>query len=1029
MKRKLALLLAFAITAGTVIEPMGTLPVRAAEDTGAVKMAADGDDSVCFQYKTSTDGTITITKYTGTDADVVIPSEIEGKTVAAIGCSAFSNHAVLNSIKIPDSVTVIEFSVFNGCSNLETVEMPQNLKTIGDGVFYGCSSLTEIEIPNSVTDIGTNVFVRCSSLTEIEIPNGVAAIPDNTFFNCGALSSVKIPDSVTSIGKEAFWNCGSLKKIAIPDSVVSIGENAFQYVEAVVYCGKGSYAEVYANSQGLTVRDAASGDEEPADSSGGTSVGNTGNTPGGSGTEKLEQSIESAEDIVIKMGGAAAYLDAEAKGGGALAYESKDPDIASVNSRGEVTAVSAGTTRIVITAPETAIYQAGRKTVTVTVIPEDYTEIRDISGLSAIRNDPAGKYILTKDIDMTQATASGGDNDCGTGWDSIESFSGTLDGNGHKIIGMRIEGEIATQCIGLFESLKGTGTVKNLGMVDSNIGVRCKYIYECHIGAIAGESYGTIENCYTGGSITVEESIDSFLVGGLVGYNGGTINNCFNACDINVKNEVTIANYIGGICGERRNCQQCYNTGIITGNDKSVSGAIVGRWGSLTNCHYRQGSAAKGCGTSTDNANCVALTEAQMKNGNYFTGFDFTDIWEVDPYCSYPYPQLQNNRMIRVASIELDPAPSKLVYSQGEPLRTRGAGLKILYEDGKETTITPLPADALSGYDMTQIGRQTVVVNYGNAETAFDIEVQEVPVSGITLPQQITLDRSKEQRLTAAITPDNASNPSVTWQSDAPNVASVDNNGLVKAKAGGTAVITATSANGLQAYCTVTVRVPAVAIDLEPTVLVLKAGERYNLYAQISPLESTEILRWRSANTAVAEVSDGTVTARSAGTTTISAYTDSGAAASCTVTVQKSAPSGGGTTVRDPGSSGTTIRNPGSSGTTVQNPDSTSSGARARAIRKVKATKARIKSAKNVKTRSIKLKLSGRSDCTGYKIQYGLKKNFKGAKTLTKKSGTVTIKKLKAKKTYYVRVQTYKKIAGKTYYGKWSGRKAVKIKK
>lgn len=98
-------------------------------------------------------------------------------------------------------------------------------------------------------------------------------------------------------------------------------------------------------------------------------------------------------------------------------------------------------------------------------------------------------------------------------------------------------------------------------------------------------------------------------------------------------------------------------------------------------------------------------------------------------------------------------------------------------------------------------------------------------------------------------------------------------------------------------------------------------------------------------------------------------------------------------------------------------------------IRKTESVKAKIKNVKNVKKKSIMLKLGGLSGCDGYQIQYGLKKDFKGAKSVLKKSGSVTIKKLKLKKTYYVRVRAYKKIAGKPYYGKWSGRKTVKIKK
>lgn len=67
----------------------------------------------------------------------------------------------------------------------------------------------------------------------------------------------------------------------------------------------------------------------------------------------------------------------------------------------------------------------------------------------------------------------------------------------------------------------------------------------------------------------------------------------------------------------------------------------------------------------------------------------------------------------------------------------------------------------------------------------------------------------------------------------------------------------------------------------------------------------------------------------------------------------------------------------------------------------------------------------------GYQIQYGLKKNFKGAKTAVVRKNKTTSKeitKLKANKKYHVRVRTYQKAGGKTYYSPWSKAKSVKIK-
>ena len=68
---------------------------------------------------------------------------------------------------------------------------------------------------------------------------------------------------------------------------------------------------------------------------------------------------------------------------------------------------------------------------------------------------------------------------------------------------------------------------------------------------------------------------------------------------------------------------------------------------------------------------------------------------------------------------------------------------------------------------------------------------------------------------------------------------------------------------------------------------------------------------------------------------------------------------------------------------------------------------------------------------TGYQLQYALKKNFSGAKTVTvKKARTVsaTVKSLQSGKTYYVRLRAYKTVSKKNYYSAWSKAKSVKVK-
>ena len=68
---------------------------------------------------------------------------------------------------------------------------------------------------------------------------------------------------------------------------------------------------------------------------------------------------------------------------------------------------------------------------------------------------------------------------------------------------------------------------------------------------------------------------------------------------------------------------------------------------------------------------------------------------------------------------------------------------------------------------------------------------------------------------------------------------------------------------------------------------------------------------------------------------------------------------------------------------------------------------------------------------TGYQLQYSTKKNMKGSKTKTVKGASktkMTVKKLKKRKRYYVRIRTYKTVGGKKVYSKWTKWKKVKIK-
>ena len=123
-----------------------------------------------------------------------------------------------------------------------------------------------------------------------------------------------------------------------------------------------------------------------------------------------------------------------------------------------------------------------------------------------------------------------------------------------------------------------------------------------------------------------------------------------------------------------------------------------------------------------------------------------------------------------------------------------------------------------------------------------------VPVTGVSLDESsITLDVGGNQTLTATVTPEDATNKKVRWSSDNEAVATVSEDGVVTAVAGGTAVITATTHDGFfTASCTVTVNAP----DAPPTITTdtLPDGKVGAVYRHTLTADGTTPIRWSVEN-------------------------------------------------------------------------------------------------------------------------------------------------------------------------------------
>ena len=178
-------------------------------------------------------GEATITGYNGAGGDVVIPSNLGGYPVTAIGVQAFYNCTSLTSIVIPNSVTEIDGYAFYDCIALASVILPESVTVIGISAFDGCTSLKEITIPDSVVTIEAWAFYACENLTDVTMGNGIVSVGEFAFYMCKKLKSISLPDSVTTIGKEAFSNCIALTSVTLGKGVTSIGQEAFSNCHAL----------------------------------------------------------------------------------------------------------------------------------------------------------------------------------------------------------------------------------------------------------------------------------------------------------------------------------------------------------------------------------------------------------------------------------------------------------------------------------------------------------------------------------------------------------------------------------------------------------------------------------------------------------------------------------------------------------------------------------------------------------------------------------------------------------------------------
>lgn len=205
--------LTLSVTQGSAAEAYA-----ADEDIPHVRMADGKAPILCgeYQYVVLEDGAAKIVRYTGDQAEVIVPDVLDGVKVSALAPDAFGDCAGLTRVVLGANVVSLEGNPFAGCDALADIEISANNPAFGvmRGMMIDKRSLCVMAYPAGLEE------------TALEVMNGVTAIAPKAFAGCEALETITIPDSVAEIGEGAFEDCDWLTVVG------GAGSAAQAYAEA-----------------------------------------------------------------------------------------------------------------------------------------------------------------------------------------------------------------------------------------------------------------------------------------------------------------------------------------------------------------------------------------------------------------------------------------------------------------------------------------------------------------------------------------------------------------------------------------------------------------------------------------------------------------------------------------------------------------------------------------------------------------------------------------------------------------------------
>lgn len=200
-------------------------------------------------------------------------------------------------------------------------------------------------------------------------------------------------------------------------------------------------------------------------------------------------------------------------------------------------------------------------------------------------------------------------------------------------------------------------------------------------------------------------------------------------------------------------------------------------------------------------------------------------------------------------------------------------------------------------------GSCIITATAGSKKATYKVTVKSIPVSSVSLNRRsATITVGDSVRVSATVSPSNATNKTIRYSSSNSSVATVSSKGVVTGKAAGTCTITV-SAGGKKATCMIkvnkktettptkdktTTETPEIKKITMDSSIRLTVGDKVKLSIAISPSGADKSsLTWKSSDSSVVSVKNGTITCKKEGYATIIVKAPNGVTAMCTVYVSK----------------------------------------------------------------------------------------------------------------------------------------------